>query len=155
MKISNLRKIYPYLGNVQKNIHWRNITDAELDFANIELQKIANCYSESVRYALALNPKGRQILKDRIKIENSETLLPAYKIRLNYKGKNEIYRTGKNDYYGKYEDIFNEYTQGFCLVFRDEEKLARLSVGFDIAVSKFIAKHPMAKPILSRLYGNV
>lgn len=152
MRISYLRKIYPYLTDAKKNIRWRNITDAELDFANKEHQLIANCYSESVRHSMCLTNKGREILKKRIKLEKGETQDPAYKISLSNEGVNEVYRTDRIDYYGKYWELVNEYSGGCLVMLNEDAKLARLSIAFDIAISKFVAKHPMAKPIMSRLY---
>ena len=43
MKISILRKIYPYINQNRKNIKWRAISDNELEALKVEKQVISNC----------------------------------------------------------------------------------------------------------------
>ena len=107
MKLSLLRKYYPFLHQTQKNIHWRPITDAEIQASTKDFQVLANCYEESVRHVLALTPKGEEMLKKRIKISTDSQKEPAYKIKYNVNGKEEIYRADKADYYGKFWKIYN------------------------------------------------
>ena len=152
MKISVLRKIYPYLNKSRKNIHWRPITDAELEFSKKEIQMLATCYEESVRHVLSETPKGREILKKRIKISKETPLEPAYKITLNVNGKNEIYRVDNNDYYGGHKKLYEEYYEGPLALLKEGAKLASVNVGIAIAISKMIQKHPSLKPLLSRIY---
>ena len=152
MKISTLRKIYPYLSKNIKNKKWRSLTDAELERSMKEKQVIANCYDEATRYALLATEKGRDLLKKRLKIEKGAKLDPEYKVKLNINGKEEVYRATRNDYYGKCSSIYNDYseTPGGLKSFTEED--SRLSLGVSTAIQKMITKHPSMKPFASRLY---
>ena len=152
MKISTLRKIYPYISESKKNLKWRPVTDAELMSATQDYQVLATCYEESVRYVLSSNEIGRNILKNRIKLSKDSLKEPSYKIKFNVKGKEEFYKADKSDYYDKYWNIYNEFYGGALALLGDDVKRATLSAGIDIAISKMIKKHPFFKPLISRLY---
>ncbi len=152
MKISILRKIYPYLPKNQKNIKWRNLTDAELDRSMSDKQMIANCYDEATRYALLASEKGRTTLKKRFKIEKNAQFDPAYKLKLNVNGKEEIYKATKQDYFGREFSTYKEYSPNPIGLSSFNYEDSRLSLGVNIAINKLISKHPSLKPIISRLY---
>jgi len=152
MKIGFLRKIYPYLSKDTKNIKWRNLTEQELNRAMEEKQVISNCYDEATRYALLASKKGRKFLKSRIKIQKGENIDPAYKIKLNINGKDEIYRATKNDYKYFFSDIYDNYAKADVIVKPYTAKNSRLSLAVNIAVSKMITKHPSMKPLVSKIF---
>ncbi len=152
MKISTLRKIYPYISESKKNLKWRPVTDAELKCATQDYQVLATCYEESVRHVLSLNDIGRSILKSRIKLSKDSLKEPSYKIKFNVNGKEEFYKADKSDYYGRYWDTYNEFYGGALALLADDVKRATLSAGIDISISKMIKKHPFLKPLISRLY---
>lgn len=152
MKLSILRKIYPYLSPDIKNIKWRSLSDTELNQAMKEPQIIANCFDEATRYALLASEKGRDLLKNRIKIQKGENILPAYKFKLNVNGKDEVYKSTKIDYFSSHSDLYNDYYDISRGGLNFETAKARLSLGVNIAVRKLVKKHPSMKPFLSRLY---
>ena len=152
MKISLARKIYPLLPECKKNIRWRSITDAELEYSKKEYQLLATCYEESVRHALCQTEKGRALLKKRIKISKDSEIEPDYKIILNIKGKDEIYRVDHCAYYGSHSKLYEEFYSGPLALLKEGAKLAPLNAGVAIAISKMIQKHPSLKPLISRLY---
>lgn len=152
MKLCLLRKIYPYMNSGMKNIRWRKLTDAELNLAMQEKQKLCTCYSESTRHALLSTDKGREMLRKRIKIQQEKSLEPAYKITLNANGKAETYRTTSCDYYGTYMRLYEEYYEGALNFLNEGEKRVNLGLATNIAISKMIAKHPTMKSFFSRIY---
>ena len=145
MNINQLRKIYPQINKDSKNIKWRRLTNAELDKTMQQLQVVSNCYDEATRYALLSTTKGREMLKNRFWIEKGEESRPAYKFKLNINGKDEIYRSTYNDYWGAYSGLTDKYYK------HDWNSYARLSLGINIAVDKMISKHPKMKPLISKL----
>ena len=149
MRISLLRKIYPSLDNGMKNIKWRKLTDKELDLSMNQYQVIANCYDEAVRFSLLNTKQGREMIKSRIKIERDAVIDPSYKTKLNIKGKEEVYRATKADYYGKgiCADIYNNYRYADGYI-----RPPRLSIGVSCAIQKMINKHPSMKPFSSKIY---
>ena len=138
MKVSKLRKFYPYLYEGQKNIHWRPITDAELEHSKKEIQSLATCYEESVRHVLCQTEKGRSILKNRIWISKESEIEPAYKIKLNINGNDELFRVDHSDYYGSYSKLYEEFYRGPLALLKEGEKLATLNAGIAIAISKIM-----------------
>lgn len=152
MKVSLLRKIYPYLNSGKKNIRWRRLTDAELNLVMQEKQKLCTCYSDSTRYALLSTNKGREMLKSRIMVQKADSLEPAYKIRLNANGVEETYRTCSADYYGRYMRLYEEFYEGALSFLNEGDKRVNLSLAMNIAISKMIAKHPTMKSFFSRIY---
>ena len=152
MKLSILRKIYPYLSSDIKSIKWRSLSDPELNQAMKDPQIIANCFDEATRYALLASEKGRELLKNRIKIQKGENILPAYKLKLNVNGKDEVYKSTKIDYFSSSSDLYNDYYNISRGGLNFENSKVRLSLGVNIAVCKLVKKHPSMKPFLSRLY---
>ena len=152
MKISILRKIYPYINQNRKNIKWRAISDNELEALKVEKQVISNCYEESVRYSLLRSPEGKKLLRKRIKIEDGKTQEPAYKISLNINERNENYRSTILDYYGKYSSLYRDYFKTPLDFINAAERQTSPSLGINIAISKMICRHPSQKPLISRLY---
>lgn len=152
MKVKFLRKLYPYINSGKKNIRWRRLTDAELDMAMREEQRLCTCYSESTRYALLSTDKGRELLRKRIMIEKDGSLEPSYKIKLNVNGKDETYRTDRYDYFGKYMRLYEEYYEGPLSFLNENNKRVNISLAMNIAISKMIAKHPTMKSVFSRIY---
>lgn len=152
MKLSTLRKIYPYLSRQVKDKKWRPLTDAELDRSMKDKQIIANCYDEAVRYSLLASEKGRAMLKKRVMIERDAILDPSYKVILNVNGKDEIYRATRRDYYGGHSSLYDNFSKDgrglSCFNYDD----SRLSLGVSIAIRKMIRRHPSMKPFLSRLH---
>lgn len=146
MKKNLLRNIYPKLPQNIKSVKWRRLTDEELTKSMKQPQIIANCYDEATRYALLASKKGREMFRNRIWIEK-DTYLPAYKIKMNINGKDELYRTTNNDYWGRYSHITEHYWNDNPYSYKN-----RLSLGINIAVNKMIEKHPFMKPIISRFY---
>lgn len=152
MQIKYLRKLYPFIHENQKNIRWRNLTDAELDVALAEKQVVSNCYMESAKSALLSNDLGRKVLKQRIKIENKDSLEPAYKFKFLAGEKEEVYRVGVRDYYGRSMKLYNDYYDGVLNFLNSNIHRVNLGLSTCIAVQKLIAKHPTYKSILSRIY---
>ena len=154
MNIKSLRKIYPTIKDCHKNISWRRITDAELEKSLSEKQKICDCYSMAVRYALIKSQKGKEILKKRIWVEKGNSDMPAYKIMLTVDGKNEVYRVERSDFLGKFFKLFSAYNEiprgsgNFA-----QSECENLNLAIDIATSKMISKHPKEKPWYLRLYA--
>ena len=77
MKISTLRKVYPYLYRENRNVKWRKLTDSEFETSKNQLQKIANCFDEATRYALLNSTKGKEYLRNRIRIQKGNYHFPA------------------------------------------------------------------------------
>ena len=153
MKISRLKKIYPYIKPCQKNINWRPLRLDEFQAGVDELQKTCNCFSNATRIALFNSDYGRKILEKRIQIQKEEMDDPAYKIVLTPNGKKEIYRITKKDYFGKFFDVYKHYTEEFyCPYNFNDSESKNLNIAFDIAVSKMIHKHPEQKPWYMRIY---
>ena len=86
------------------------------------------------------------MLKERLWIEKGDTVQPAYKIKLNVNGAEEIYRSTYKDYWGPYIRLTEEYWS------HDWFSYARLSLGTNIAIDKMISKHHKMKPFLSKLF---
>ena len=153
MKISTLRKIYPYIREDAKNIKWRNLTDTEIEAAMAEPQKICNCFNSASRYALFSSRKGREILKNRIKIQKGVKSDPAYKFKFTINDKDEIYRVDREDYFKRFFKIFRRYSESEHYV---GEFLPSPSNNFnmavDMAVSKMIKKHPTQKGLFLRIF---
>lgn len=124
MKLSTLRKIYPYLSNNIKNRKWRSLTDTELNMLQQEKQVISNCYDMSVRHALLATESGRAALKSRIKIQKGVNN-PAFRVKFNINGKDKTYTVENNE---------------------------NLSLGklLTKTVSKMIQRNPSQKPLISR-----
>ena len=152
MKISMLRKIYPYLNHNMKNIKWRSLTDEEISRAMSDKQIIANCFDEAARYSLLASEKGRELLKKRIKIQKDAAMEPAYKITLHINGKNKTYKALLNDYVGKHFDLYKEYSNNPFGLSSFDYSNTRLSLGVNIAIRKMVKRHPLMKPLLARLY---
>ena len=153
MKISILRKIYPYLNFNQKNIKWRSLTDDEFERSLKDYQVIANCFEDATRYALIKSDKGRELLRKRFKIQKNASIDPAYKIQVNVdENKKEIYKATPLDYYGGYFKLYREYSDSPEGLASFDYSNSKLGLGVNIAISKFISKHPLMKPILTRLY---
>ena len=153
MKISILRKIYPYLNFNQKNIKWRSLTDDEFERSLKDYQVIANCFEDATRYALIKSDKGRELLRKRFKIQKNASIDPAYKIQVNVdENKKEIYKATPLDYYGGYFKLYREYSDSPEGLASFDYSDSKLGLGVNIAISKFISKHPLMKPILTRLY---
>ena len=153
MKISILRKIYPYLNVNQKNIKWRSLTDEEFERSLKDYQVIANCFEDATRYALIKSDKGRELLRKRFKIQKNASIDPAYKIQVNVdEYKKEIYKATPLDYYGGYFKLYREYSDSPEGLASFDYSDSKLGLGINIVISKFISKHPLMKPILSRLY---
>ena len=153
MKISILRKIYPYLNSHQKNIKWRSLTDEEFERSLKDYQVIANCFEDATRYALIKSNKGRELLRKRFKIQKNASIDPAYKIQLSANDKKkEIYKATPLDYYGGYFKLYREYSDSPDGLASFDYSDSKLGLGVNIAVSKFVNKHPLMKPVLSRLY---
>ena len=152
MKISLLRKIYPYLNHNMKNIKWRSLTDEEIFRAKNDIQVIANCFDEATRYSLWNSEKGRDILKKRIKIQKDAQMDPAYKITLNIDGKNKTYKALLKDYMGADFDLYKEYSDNSFGLSSFNYSNSKLSLGMNIAIRKMVKQHPFMKPLLSRLY---
>ena len=153
MKISALRKIYPSLSKEMKNIKWRPLTDKEIEAALKERQKVCDCYSNAARYALFHSEKGSEILKKRIRIQQTDSNEPAYKFLLTVNGKDEIYRVNPKDYIKKYFKLFKRYNEepagsgNFA-----ESETRNFNLAADIAICKLIKKHPEQKGIFLRLF---
>ncbi len=152
MKISLLRKIYPYLNHNMKNIKWRSLTDEEIFRAKNDIQVIANCFDEATRYSLWNSEKGRDILKKRIKIQKDAQMDPAYKITLNIDGKNKTYKALLKDYMGADFDLYKEYSDNSFGLSSFNYSNSKLSLGMNIAIRKMVKQHPLMKPLLARLY---
>ena len=152
MKISLLRKIYPYLKHNMKNIKWRSLTDEEIFRAKNDIQVIANCFDEATRYSLWNSEKGRDILKKRIKIQKDAQMDPAYKITLNIDGKNKTYKALLKDYMGADFDLYKEYSDNSFGLSSFNYSNSKLSLGMNIAIRKMVKQHPLMKPLLARLY---
>ena len=152
MKLSILRKIYPYLSSDVKNIKWRSLSKSELERAMSDKQIIANCYDEATRYALLASEKGREILSKRIKIEKDAITNPAYKIKLNMNGKEKSYRATKLDYFGNHISLFRDFSSNPLTLPSFDYSNSRLSLGVSIAIRKMVRNNPLMKPFLSRLF---
>ncbi len=152
MKISILRKIYPYLNANQKNIKWRSLTNEELERSLKDPQVIANCFEDATRYALIKSNKGREILRKKFKIQKNAQIDPAYKIILHTNKKEKVFKATAYDYYGKYFNLYSEYSDNPKGLSSFNYANSKLGLGINIAISKLISKHPLMKPFLSRLY---
>ena len=153
MKISILRKIYPYLNFNQKNIKWRSLTDEEFERSLKDYQVIANCFEDATRNAHIKSDKGRELLRKINKKKKNASIDPAYKIQVNVdENKKEIYKATPLDYYGGYFKLYREYSDSPEGLASFDYSDSKLGLGVNIAISKFISKHPLMKPILTRLY---
>lgn len=125
MKLSIVRKLYPYISDNAKNRKWRALSDAELDNLLQEKQIVSNCYDMSVRHALLASNFGRECLKKRIRIQR-DVKNPACKVIFNVNGKDKPYIV--------------------------QNKL-NMSLGklLTLAVGKMIRRNPSQKPLVSRL----
>ncbi len=150
MKISTLRKVYPYLYRENRNVKWRKLTDSEFETSKNQLQKIANCFDEATRYALLNSTKGKEYLRNRIRIQKGNYHFPAYKINLNVNGKNENFRTYRNDYFSTYKDITKDYAKHNLILTHNRPTLSQ---AINIAVCKMVEKHPKMKPFYLKLHG--
>lgn len=151
MQISTLRKIYPFLNKNVKNIKWRALTDAEINAAMKEPQKVANCYNVASRYALFSSDKGRELLRQRIRIQKNAKSDPAYKFTLSVNNKDEIYRVDDRDYFRKFFGLYKNYNADDYGNFSPSE-CGNLNLAADIAVSKMISKYPKQKELALRFF---
>lgn len=134
------------------NIKWRPITDAELDEALNEPQKVSSCFSNAVFQSISLTKTGRDILKSRIKIQTNADSDNAYKFIFTVNGKNEIYRVNPTDYWGKYFKITSRFVEdSFYRGNFSEPQAKSFNIAYNIAISKLIEKHPKQKGILYRI----
>lgn len=153
MKTREIRKIYPYIKQTHKGIHWRRLNNTEIQNGMAELQKTCDCFSNATRYALLNSNKGREILSNRIKIDKDSSIDPTYKITLNVNKHDESYRVTKNDYFGKFFSTYRAYNEYPPKSGEFQESEANnLNTAFDIAIAKMIKKHPKEKPWYMRIY---
>ena len=67
MRISTLKRLYPYLNNSIKKHKWRKPTNIELNNLLKEKQVISNCYDVATRHALLSTEKGKNAIQKAIK----------------------------------------------------------------------------------------
>ena len=121
----SLRKIYPYLNKNIKNRKWRQLTDKELDSLMKEKQVISNCYDVATRYALMLTEKGREAIKNAVRISKNNDGKLTCKITFHIGDKVKTYRS----------------------VTSENHSLGEL---IGSAVGKMIRCNPSQKPFISR-----
>ena len=153
MKLSKIRRIYPYIEQRMKNVQWQKVSEETLERAMQQKQRTCNCFHNATRIALYNSDKGREILQKRIKVEKTSLQEPSYKIILTPENQKEIYRVGDDDFFNKYFSIYRKYNE---IPYRSgnfkESESRNLNVAFDIAVAKMIQKHPAEKPWYLRIY---
>ena len=151
MRIGHL-KIFSSIKKNMCDIKWRSITDAELDKALLEPQRVSSCYSDSALQSIASTKTGRNILKSRIKIQTNASADYAYKFTFTVNGKNEIYRVNPSDYWGKYFKITKRFVEDEKYPGNFHEPNDKnFNIAYNIAISKLIEKHPTQKGILYRI----
>lgn len=128
MRISILKKIYPYLNNNIKNKKWRTLTESELSNLMQEKQIISNCYDVATRHALLSTEKGKELIKKAIKIAKDSQGNTTCKIIFNIGNNKKAYRS----------------------ISSRNKSLGQL---IGSAIGKMIRKNPSQKPLISRL-GN-
>ena len=151
MEVSQVRKIYNRLPRGMKNIHWRRLTNQELDAVMNTKQTVSNCYCNSAVYSLLASEKGRDIIKQRVYIQKDAKGLPAYKFILSPKDKKEVFSVYCTDYHqneyikSRYEfDKVDNY---------DSDK--GFDLAMNIAVNKMLKKYPDEKPSVIKFISKL
>jgi len=142
-----------------QNTKWRRMASNEMKQTLKQQQKVCDCYLSATIYALLNSKKGQDIFQKRVFIEKEKNEDPSYKIILSPNGKKETYRVSKKDYFGKFFNIYNNYTEEKINGKRTGNGLPvcdnNFHLAIDIAVAKMIKKHPEQKEFILRLFPSI